>query len=386
MAIYILQAILIVAAGSVCNVNKSMKRKRIFLIFSFGLLITVSALRSRNIGTDLAAHYAKRYECISSYSWEEIPEFSAATTFEPGYCYFTKFLSVINPDLQFYIAVTSVIIYGVLGWFIYRNSTDVRMSTYMLIFTGVYYNYMNIIRQALAGSIILIGYEIVKNNTKKLSKYLIFSIFVLLASSVHTVSVLCLVFILFDMVKFGKKEMLLIIGSGVLFFVLYKEIFDFFARMISSVRQYTDYLTNDIESSGYINIQSIWMFMVVFPAFLLGVYYMVILKDKRHTHSVNRRQYILEKQDSVLLFSGFAASMCRFMVFRMNIINRYSFCFMPFVLLLYPRAIGEIKNPYNKRIITVFVYAVTVGYFLLMTLKYESVFHHTVPYEFFWEA
>lgn len=386
MAIYFIQAILIVIAGSICDVNKSARNKRMFLFFSFGLLILVSALRSRNVGTDLTIHYAKRYEYISAYSWDRIPEFSSMTTFEPGYCYFTKFLSMINPDLQFYVAVTSFIIYGVLGWFIYKNSTDVRMSTYLLIFTGTYYNYMNIIRQALAGSIILIGYEVLKSNHKRMLRYSVFTAFVLLAVSIHTVSILCMVFILFDLLKFKKREILTGLGAAVALFVLYKEIFSFLANRISSSREYIDYLTKENESVGHINIQSIWMFMVVFLAFLLGAYYMVILKKEKSVNYIDKSQYLIERQDNTLLFSGLAASVCRFMVFRMNIINRYSFYFMPFVLLLYPRAIQEIKNPYNKRIVRIIVYVVTVGYFLLMTFRYEADFHHTVPYEFFWQA
>ena len=57
MAIYFIQILAIVVVGATCNVNKSDRAKKRFLFFAFGLLILVAALRSVNVGTDLATHY-----------------------------------------------------------------------------------------------------------------------------------------------------------------------------------------------------------------------------------------------------------------------------------------------------------------------------------------
>lgn len=381
MTVYFVQAILIVFAGIVSGADKSRRSKKKFMIFAFSLLIIVSALRSRNIGTDLAIHYADKYEQVARCSWSELADFAQRTTFEYGYCVFTKLLSVIDPDVQFYIAVTSIIIYAVLGRFIYRNSEDAVMSTYLLIFSGTYYNYMNIIRQALAVSVILTGYEVMKKADKKFLRYLVFALFVLLAASFHTASILCLGFILLDMLKFGKKEMMIGTACTFIFFFMYRQIFETVASRMSLNRFYMEYLTKENESVGHINLQSIWMFMVVFMAYLIGIYFMVISKGKRHDIRCS-----VSVQSSFLLFCGMAASVCRLMVFRMNIINRYSFYFMPFVLLLYPEAINQIHNENNKRIVLFVMYSVMVGYFILMTTMYEASFHRTVPYEFFWQV
>ena len=144
MYIYFIQFAAIAVAGFLFDAKKKKKKARQFLIFSFGLLILLSALRSQNIGTDLAVHYARRYDLISSYDWSDIPQFAKISTYEIGYCYLMKALSVISPDIQFFIVSTSIFTLGTVGWFIYRNSCDVKMSTYVFVLTCTYYNYMNI--------------------------------------------------------------------------------------------------------------------------------------------------------------------------------------------------------------------------------------------------
>ena len=385
MTIYFVQAFLIVIAGTIFDVDKNKKNKRRYILFSFFLLILVAALRSRNIGTDLAMQYSGYYENIAKYDWNQIPQFSSATTFEIGYCYFTKLLSLINPDVQFYIVAISVIIYGVLGWFIYRNSVDVVMSTTLLIFSGTYYNYMNIIRQALAVVIILIGYEVMMMFKKRLNGYICLAGFILLAATIHSTAILCLIFIPIDLLTFKKRDIIIGLLGAAVFFVFYRQIFSFFSTKITTNRVYTDYLTKENESVGHINIQSVWMFLVVFLALVIGIYFMVKKKKKKDPRRLNLQDKQLKRQDNFLLYVVMFASICRFMVFRMNIINRYSFFFIPFVLILYPRAVQTIESPSNKKIVTAVIYVVMVGYFLLMTFFYEQSFHMTVPYEFYWQ-
>ena len=52
---------MIALVGIGIHANKNMKRRRDFLIFSFGLMILVASLRAPSVGIDLAGHYAKRF-------------------------------------------------------------------------------------------------------------------------------------------------------------------------------------------------------------------------------------------------------------------------------------------------------------------------------------
>ena len=388
MTIYFIQILAIVAVGAVSNANKSDKTKKRFLFFSFGLLILVASLRSVNVGTDLAGHYAKRYVQIASYSWSQVPEFSAMTTYELGYCYLIKLLSSICPHVQFYIAVTSLFTYGVTARFIYKNSCDVKISTYVFVLTCTYYNYMNIVRQAIAISIILLGYEFLKKEKDKLKNYSIFAIFVIVAAVIHSSAVLCLVFILFNELKFKRKHIFIGAVCTVIFYLMYQQIFSLVLNLSGLSGEYAGYLTKEVESVGHINRQSIYMFITIAMAFVIGCITLVIERKMRNKSDAksSENEYLLTSNEGFLLYTGLLATVCRLMVFRMNIINRYSYFFVPFVLLLYPMAIYNCKLKSNRKVVKWAVYIILAIYFVWMTISYEASFHQTVPYEFFWQC
>lgn len=388
MAIYFIQILAIVAVGAVSNANKSNRARKRFLFFAFGLLILVAALRSVNVGTDLATHYARRYVQVASYSWSRIPEFSTMTTYELGYCYLTKFLSSICPHVQFYIAVTSLFVYGVTARFIYKNSCDVKISTYVFVLTCTYYNYMNIVRQAIAISIILLGYEFLKKETNKLKNYSIFAGFVIVAATIHSSAVLCLLLILFKELKFKQKHILIGAVCTIIFYLMYQKIFSVVLNLFGLSSEYAGYLTKEAESIGHINKQSIYMFVTIAMAFVIGCITLVIERkvQSQYNEESSENNYLLTNNEGFLLYTGLLATVCRLMVFRMNIINRYSYFFLPFVLLLYPIAIYNCKLKSNRKVVKWIVYIILAIYFVWMTVAYEASFHQTVPYEFFWKC
>ena len=387
MSIYFIQLLAIITIGTISNANRNDKSKKRFLFFSFGLLILVAALRSVNVGTDLAAHYAKRYVQMASYSWRQVPEFAAMSTYELGYCYLTKLLSTICPNVQFYIAATSLFTYGVTARFIYKNSCDVKMSTYIFVMTCTYYNYMNIVRQAIAISIILLGFEFLKKTDNKIRNYTIYAISVLLASSIHASAIFCILLILFKELKFKIKDILIGLAGTLIFYILYQQVFNLIINIFGLSNEYIGYLTKESESVGHINLQSIYMFVTIAMAFAIGCVTLVIQR-KNHLIRIsknNKQEYFLLSNESFLLYTGLLATVCRLMVFRMNIINRYSYYFIPFVLLLYPLAIYNCKSKSNKRVVKWLVYIILIIYYVWMTVVYEASFHRTVPYEFFWK-
>ena len=386
MTIYFLSTLFILGFGACFDVNKSRRRQAMYLAVCFGILILIAALRSREVGTDLAIHYARRYEQVALCSWAEVPAFSASTTYEIGYCYFTKLLSVINPSVQFYIAVTSAIIYGSIGVFLYRNSVDVEMSTLLLILSGTYYVYLTIIRQALAVAVLLLAYCVLTSRKPRLLRYLVFTGMVLLAASFHVASVVCLVFLVFDRLEFKKRDILLGVAAMILFTAAYQTFVILGMKLFGLTEDYSGYLTKAVESEGHINRQSIYMVLLVLVGFGLACYYMVLRPRNRMLRLCSPSQAaILKKQDSMLLFASLMASITRLMVFSMNAVNRLSYYFVPFLFLLYPRTVQEVSGKRSRRLLRVLIGVFMGIYFVWMTLRFEQKFHRTVPYRFFWQ-
>lgn len=383
MAVYFALAAIVGLYGTAIHANTDQRRRKRFVIVAFALMILLAGLRSPSVGIDLRQHYARNFTKIASYAWSQLASFT--TPYEIGYCYYTKFLTLISTDVQFYIFVTSFIIYAAIGYFIYKESTDVVMSTELVILSCLYYMFMNIIRQGMAVAIVLVGFVWLDYSRRNLKDYVKFAIMIILASTFHNSAILCMSIILFDRLKFTKKQILIGGAITALIYTFYMQIYVRVVGFFGSGNNYERYLTGS-ESVGNFNTQSLVNFLLAFFAFLLG-YYVLVWKKKSVKNIFAEdveNEYGLEKSESTMLFLVLIASVCRLLLFRMNIMNRFTYYFIPFLYILYPYTIDKMTLRSNRLIMRALVYCVFALYFVWMTTSYASPFYGTVPFEFFW--
>lgn len=385
MIIYFVLAGFIPLYGFLTHANRNNFRKKQFVFVVFGIMTLISALRASTIGIDLDLHYAKNYELISSVNWSDIPIFATLKQYELGYCYFTKLLTYISTDVQFYIIFTSVVIYGVHGYFFYKKSEDVILSSSLFMFFCLFYMYMNIVRQAIAVSILLLAYLIFSESKKKVHNYVVFVLLVILASGFHSSAILCLVYLLFDKLKFTKIHMLLGIVVTALIYVGYSSVYKFVLSILGGNDKYSSYLDSEKYGVGYMNLQSIYYVIITLGVFLLG-YYILVWKDKTSHKLFAKQEYKVKSNESFMLYMSFIAFACRLLIFKMSIITRFTFYFIPFVLILYPYAISKFKRRSNRIILNLTVYGVCLIYFVWVTLSNADTLYGVVPYEFFWQV
>ena len=383
MAIYFVLAVFIYLYGKLYRANSSNRRRKIYLIVTFGVLILVAGLRDPSVGTDLAGHYAKRYNMIGSYSWSQIPTFSATIGYEIGYCYFTRFLHFFSSDVQFFVFATSFLMCAAFGYFIYKESTDVVLSAELMLFNCFYYRFMTMMRQGLAISIILVAYTLLNGSERKLKDYIKFALLILLASTFHSSAILCMLMILFDRLKFTKKQIIFGVGAMVAFYLFYMNFYTVALNFFGTGNNYERYLTSATEGVGNINMQTIYNFLLAFVPFLLGYYVLVWEKKKeKHLFKDDKNMYCLKKNESFLLYMVLIASTFNLLVFRMNILNRFSLYFTPFVLILCPYAISSMKLKSNKPIVRACIYFMFGVYFVWLTINKAAEFYGVVPYRF----
>lgn len=383
MAIYFVLAVFIYLYGKLYRANSSNRRRKIYLIVTFGVLILVAGLRDPSVGTDLAGHYAKRYNMIGSYSWSQIPTFSATIGYEIGYCYFTRFLHFFSSDVQFFVFATSFLMCAAFGYFIYKESTDVVLSAELMLFNCFYYRFMTMMRQGLAISIILVAYTLLNGSERKLKDYIKFALLILLASTFHSSAILCMLMILFDRLKFTKKQIIFGVGAMVAFYLFYMNFYTVALNFFGTGNNYERYLTSATEGVGNINMQTIYNFLLAFVPFLLGYYVLVWEKKKeKHLFKDDKNMYCLKKNESFLLYMVLIASTFNLLVFRMNILNRFSLYFTPFVLILCPYAISSMKLKSSKPIVRACIYFMFGVYFVWLTITKAAEFYGVVPYRF----
>lgn len=386
MAIYFGLAIFIYIYGELYRANCSERRRKIYLIVTFGLLILVAGLRNPSVGIDLPGHYGKRFTAIAAYGWKEIPNFSSTIGYEIGYCYYTKFLTIFSTDVQFLTFVTELLIYSALGYFIYKESTDVVLSTELMLFSCMYYMCMNIFRQGIAVSIVLVAYVWLDYSNREFSDYIKFILMIILAATFHSSAILCLVMVLFDCLRFTKKQILIALATMVIAYLIYDNLYSITIWFLGSGNNYERYLTSLTEGVGNINTQTIYNFCLAFLGLLFGYYELVWKrKSKKTLFAKSENIYILQKRESFMLYMVLMASVCRLLIFRMNIINRFSYYFIPFLFVLYPYSLSACSLKYNRGIIKVSIYVIFGIYFIWMTINKATEFYGVVPYSFYWQ-
>lgn len=238
-------------------------------------------------------------------------------------------------------------------------------------------------RQGLAISIILVAYTLLNGSERKLKDYIKFALLILLASTFHSSAILCMLMILFDRLKFTKKQIIFGVGAMVAFYLFYMNFYTVALNFFGTGNNYERYLTSATEGVGNINMQTIYNFLLAFVPFLLGYYVLVWEKKKeKHLFKDDKNMYCLKKNESFLLYMVLIASTFNLLVFRMNILNRFSLYFTPFVLILCPYAISSMKLKSNKPIVRACIYFMFGVYFVWLTITKAAEFYGVVPYRF----
>lgn len=381
MVIYL--AVLVLAlTGNLYNVNKSKHSRKKYIFFIFGAMILVSALRSYTIGIDLKNQYYILFIRVSQMNWSEISK----SSYDVGYVVFNKIVSMFTTDPQWFIAIQSIIVIGITGWFILKHSEDVAMSTFLFIANNTWFMYMNVLRQALAISVFLIAFLVWENKKLGGRRYLICIILYGLAVSFHSSAALMIIVPIFEHIKFGRKQ---IFASGLISiaaFLLYEKIIDLTSRLIGFRRDYSSFYQGTVAGGSAINLNSLYG-IIIYLFFFLVAYYSLVHKKKSSNVSVqysHKSSLNSEIQISLLMYMTLFLIICKILVWRFSIIGRMAYYFIPFTWILVPKAISAYSLKGNKRNLRFTIYCVLTMAFLWIGYHSAAELYGTVPYKFFW--
>lgn len=101
------------------------------------------------------------------------------------------------------------------------------MSTLLFVLYCINYMYYNVIRQAVAVSIVLIGYHFLKKRDLGIIRYAAFAAFIVLASTFHSSAILCLLIIVFNIASRYPVRLLPSLLITLIVFMFYGELFTF---------------------------------------------------------------------------------------------------------------------------------------------------------------
>ena len=189
MTVYIV-LMLLALAGYAFSANASEINRKRYLCLVFSAIVIVAMLRSDQIGIDLSHYYNKYYPLFKNVSWDKLQSVTISGDWELGFCAFCKIIGQISTSTQCFVIFTSLFSIIPYAHFIYRNSDDVVFSTVFFLGYHIFMMSMNVIRQAMAVGVILLGLEALKRK-----QYVKFAIYVVIATFFHTSAILSLIHI-----------------------------------------------------------------------------------------------------------------------------------------------------------------------------------------------
>ena len=255
---------------------------------------------------------------------------------------------------------------------------------------------MNTIRQAMAIGIILIGLEALKNK-----RYILFLIYVIAATFFHYTALICIAFLFSDMFDFKKNTVFGLTLLTALLAVSYRYLFGLLASssLLSSI-----YGIYSADSKGYFTYHTVGMFAIALMVFVVGYLYLDGVSERTVSRKSSRKRFrrhlvlskdklIIRKEkiseadcfsENLIMYSVYFAVLFRLCAFIINVTSRFSYYFLPFLMIGFPHALRKIKDEGTKRVyMGLMLIAVTVFFLFIGYTKAERLWG-TVPCLFCW--
>lgn len=377
MSLYVV-TYLVALSGLLMGVNRSEKRRRRYVMTIFLMMIVISAMRKYTVGIDLNKQYYALFQRCADLNWSQV----GSTAYDIGYVIFNKIILLFTTNPQWMIAIHSIFVIGVSGYFILKNSEDVVMSTLIFIANHTWFMYMNVMRQALAISMILIACEIWKKKNLIVKRYVFSGLFFFLAVSMHSSALLMLIVPFMEKWKFKKNTIIVAICSVFGVSILYSQLFRMASALLGMRRNYSAFYEGSVSGAGSITITSIYG--IGFYLCVLIIAYYVLVKKKQLDFNAVYQSKNNRYSNSFLMFAVLFLILIRVMALRSNIIGRFGYYFLPFGWLLTPVAINCCRLSTNRKIIKSGMYSVLSIVFFVITYFNAASLYGVVPYNFFW--
>lgn len=347
--------------GLIINKNK---QKGLYIIIVFGLLAYIAACRAYFIGVD-TPQYFRAYRVIGLLDWTQVIHLR----YEYGFLALCKLLNYISRNPQFLIAFSSIFIMSSVGFFIYKYSPNISLSSYLFIALASYSMYMNIMREAIAVAIILLGFPFLRNK-----RFLSFSVVVLVAGLFHTTALFCIVLIAVCQKKYTKRIFVTYIGVFALILFATKPILK---KVILLYPFYNEYLDSEFDFTNYFGTLIIVAIYSLILAVGLSLYWTrggreAFIKQPKWFKDFDLMAHML----SLIILTSIAGM-------QMNCLLRLKEYFMPSSWIWLPALFSLILTKKEKGFFVYNLIACAGLYFIIVN-TYRPEWHGVVPYSFFW--
>lgn len=262
MAVYLATMGLVALFGAVLCREGDEKKSKVYVVLCFAALTLIAAVRATTVGVD-TSQFCRAYTYIGITPWGSLGD---SFRYEWGFLVLCKMLNYISSDPQFLLLATSLLINVPIGIFIYRNSSKVELSIFLYLGLTCYTQNMNIMREAIAVSIVLIAFEVLKSH-----RAVGFALLVVLAASFHKTALFLLILWPLWKLGFNRKTILIYCVISAFVFIFAQPISDVLASLMGKDEIYNaKYTGSNYFGALFKLLLALFITFVVFNYFHVG--------------------------------------------------------------------------------------------------------------------
>ena len=360
MAIYFVLLVL-------CFLAFRFLRQKTALRVAFIAFALVAAFRAWTVGVDTEQFYGM-YATVGKSDWS-----FDGIRYEYLYCVFVKILYSISQDPQLLLVVTSLFINFAYYRFIKTNTRNYMLATFLYVFMNMFFSNMNMMREAIAVSIVLLSFGLLRKH-----RYLLFLGFSLLAFFFHKTAIVAFLLAgLYWVAQYRHSKKVLIIG-GIALFLGATALFSVAAGILGGT--YSEYGESEFGSGN--NIGAILEFGLYLVLFLVVVFGVGLGGRRSGALGWEKGELARFYQClSIVILIALA------LVIRMNIFNRLASFLTPFAILIVSESALRLKfwRAPNHRLVMRTTCVVLFAYWLTIALL-RPEWAGCSDYAFFWQV
>lgn len=347
------------------------KYKKLMCAVVVIVLSFLIGLRAPHVGNDTITYHAM-FTNLNVYD-----NFFLVESFEYGYVILMRFIGLFTKNSQIAIIVVAFLTVTPVIITVFKYSEMPWLSVLLFFLLGIMGFQMNIMRQALAMSIIFAGSKFLLD--RKIIKYVILVLFAMLF---HKTAIFALFIIpfLYIPVKNIVIVILLILA------VLITAVFPYLLGILGSLfPQYAVYLNTDyFNGSGWLG--SIFSLAILIMTLFLLLNYTRVPLNRGYTFAFNLYSNALQKPKAyafewafVILIAGGIVAIAA------NITNRITYYYTMFMLLFYPKIAKSIEyKPARNMFLFLLIMLYLTQFIVIQLLRPE--WNYILPYRFFWQV
>lgn len=304
--------LLLVWAAIFCFHKPNKIKNIVFLMIAFSQLFLIMAFRNK-IGYDFNM-YAVGFRNMASTGFSSINY----KDWEYGFNIFTKLIGLIpGIDYDIYMIILSVIAIVPTAIFIYKNSKVPWVSTILYVNMFMFFMSMNFLRQMIAISILFLAWECMKKK-----KFILFALLIIAASFFHqTILVMLPAYFLVKM-RPGIKE-LIMYGFILLWF---------YSASTNAIELVTSIYHEEYNESMFVK-EGVSLVYAILPIIIVACAF-VLAKTKTID---------LTRENKYLINLSLIGAIMMLTMSKHSIIERLSYYFIPFMIILVPAIYDSLK-------------------------------------------